>query len=424
MKIIKYVLLLIFLFSIAVTVFVATQDGKYIIKKEKVISVPQPLLFDFINDYRNWENVDILNDNDTTAIFAYSQRTAGTGAITTWRLDDTNGRIKTVRTTENDSIIQRAVIDGLSSDVAWGFEKINGGTKVTVSIKGELSFTEKANAAFKGGVTEKLEKRLEKGLNELNKFLTHELTTYNINVKGPVKKLGTYYLSQTASSTIPEMNRRVTEILPNLRAFIKENKIETNGKPFTIYQSYDKVNNKTSFKVCIPIKEEIFTAPGSEVEGGRLQPFEAYKTTLRGYYSHLPKAWTKAHDTIAARGIQENTSGQYIEVYTRNVSDTKKPSQWLTDIYVPIGPESVPATTIEGEEQAATSANRTQGTTTSTTKALPASTKPATAPVRPAGTNNTRGTNNSNNTKPADSNSAQPRTPVTGTQSNTEQVNQ
>lgn len=414
MKIIKYVLLLIFLFAIAATVFVATQEGKYNIKKEKVIDVPQPLVFDFINDYRNWENVGILTNNDTTAVFAYSQRTAGTGAASTWKLNDISGRIKTVKTTENKSIVQRAVIDGLPSNIVWSFDKTEGGTKVTVDITGELSFAEKANAAFKGDVTGKLEESLEEGLSNLSNFLTHELNTYKVEVKGPVKKLGTYYLSQTATSTIPEMNRKVTEILPNLRAFIKENKIATNGKPFSIFQTYDKVNNTTTFKVCIPIKDEIFTAPGSEVEGGRLQPFEAYKTTLTGYYSHLPKAWTKAHDTIAAKGIQENTSGQYIEVYTLNVNDTKKPSQWITDIYIPIGAESVPVTTVPGEEQAATSANRTEGTT-GTTTLQPAVSRPAAATARPAGSNTAQPP------KPKPRPSAQ--TPATGAQRNTETPN-
>lgn len=155
MKIIKYVLLLIFLFTIAVTVFVATQEGKYSIKKEKVINVPQPLLYDFINDYRNWENVGILTNNDTTAIFAYSQNTTGPGAASSWKLKNTEGKIKTVKAVENKVIVQRAVIDGLPSDIKWVFNKADGGTKVSLEIKGELSFSEKANAAFKGDVTDR-----------------------------------------------------------------------------------------------------------------------------------------------------------------------------------------------------------------------------------------------------------------------------
>ena len=366
MKIIKYVFLLILLAFIAIAVFIATQEGKYDIERERVINVPQTLLFDYINDYRNWENVGILTNNDTTAAFTYSERTAGIGASSMWKIKNTEGRIKTLKVVDNDSIMQQAIIDGQESNISWSFSKVNGGTKLSVRMKGELKFSDKANAVFKGGVREKLEDVLDKGLANLNTFLVHELKAFDIQVKGMVNKTGTFYLSHTATSSITEMNRRVTDILPKLMAFIKENKITTNGNPFTLYKTYDKQNNTTTFKVCVPIKDEIFTAPGSEIEGGRLQPYNAFKTSLKGYYSHLPKAWTAAHDTIAKKGLQENTGGQYIEVYSRNVKHTKKPSGWVTDIYIPIGPDTSPVQVPAEASQAATSANAIGGTKTVT----------------------------------------------------------
>lgn len=373
MKIIKYVLLLIFLFAIAITVFIATQEGKYDIKEEKVINVPRSLLFDYINDYRNWENIGILTENDTTAVFAYSETTAGVGAVSTWKRKGSEGRIKTVKVIEDKTIVQTAVIDDIESTITWTFNKAAKGTKISVQVSGNLTFSEKAHAAFQGGINDKLEKTMIQGLYNLDVFLTRELTTYKIDIKGPVRKLGTYYLSHTATSTIPEMNRKVTEILPKLMAFVKENKITTNGSPFTLYQTYDKQNNRTTFKVCIPIKEEIFTTPGSEIEGGTLPAFQAFKTTLQGYYSFLPQAWTKAHDAVAEKGITERTSGPYIEVYTRNARNTKKPSQWITDIYVPVGRDTImvipPAVT-----QETAPVNNTTTTQRAATTARPAGT--------------------------------------------------
>lgn len=400
MKIIKYVFLLILLAFIAVGVFIATQDGKYDIRKERIINVPQPLLFEYLNDYRNWENVGILTHNDTTAVFAYSEITAGKGAVSTWKLKNTKGKVETIKVVDNDSIIQKATIDEQVSDIAWGFQKAGNGTKLSVRMKGELSFSDKANAVFKGGIKEKLEEVLDEGLTSLNTFLVRELKSFDIETKGLVKKTGTYYLCHTATSSIPEMNRRVTDILPKLMAFIKENKIATNGNPFTLYKTYDKQNNTTTFKVCVPIKEEIFTAPGSEIEGGKLEPFNAFKTSLRGYYSHLPQAWTAAHDSIFTRNLSENTTGQYIEVYSRNVRHTKKPSQWITDIYIPVGTGTAPIpVSTDAEQAAATSADIITGTTTS---------------AKPAATSNTKstsGTTTTGTTKPA----ATLKPPATGT---------
>ena len=83
MKIIKYVFLLLLLSAIAVTVFIATQEGKYDIKEERVIKVPKTVLFNYINEYRNWENVGILTANDTTAFCIIESFSA---SLTVWIL--------------------------------------------------------------------------------------------------------------------------------------------------------------------------------------------------------------------------------------------------------------------------------------------------------------------------------------------------
>lgn len=340
MRILKYIFLLILLVAIALTVFIATQEGKYDIKKEKIINVRVPVIYNYINDYRNWENVGVLTNNDTTAVYSFSDTTFGQGAKTSWKLDGSDGSVETVRVAENDSIIQKAVINGYASDIAWGFSKAGNGTKVSVRIKGELSFKDKAYAVLQGGVQERLESTLDIGLENLNKFLVHELGTYNVDVIGLVNKTGTYYLQQAVKVPAKDASIRINEITARLTDFAKTNKIELNGSPFVIYTNTGRQGAEMQFAVCIPIKEEIFTMPGSEYEGGRLEGFQALKTTLKGDYSHLKKAWDASAKEIKTKALQENTGGQYIEVYTRNVQQTKKPSGWVTDVYTPIGPNT------------------------------------------------------------------------------------
>ena len=397
MKIVKYVLLLLLLAVIASTVFIATQDGKYDIHKEKIVKVPTTVLYNYINDYRNWENVGILTNNDTTAVFTYSANTSGNGAAAAWKVNGIDGKIQTIKAADNDSIVQKAVIDGQPSDISWRFNETAGGTKVTVRMKGELSFTDKASAVLNGGVKDKLESTLDKGLESLNNFLVHELSTYKIDVKGLVTKKDTYYIGQSATSTTEEVNKKVAELLPKLLAFIKENKIATNGSPFTIYKSFDRANNTAAYTVCVPIKEEIFTAPGSEIEGGTINAFNALKTTLNGDYSHLTKTWDAGRNEIRDKNIPENIDGKYMEVYTKNIQHTKKPSGWVTDIYIPVGPRTGAPEISPEAVQAATSANITAGTSAvkpaATTPAVKrtsptttTTTKPAATTTKPAGT--------------------------------------
>jgi predicted transcriptional regulator YdeE len=389
MKIVKYVFLLLLLAVVAVTVFIATQEGRYDIKKERIIKVPKTVLYNYINEYRNWENVGILTGNDTTAVFAYSEKTSGEGALLSWKKEGTNGEVKTVRLVENDSIIQNAVIDNLNSEIYWSFKDTLKSTKISLRMKGQLSFTEKAYAVLKGGVEEKIESALESGLDNLDTFLVHELAVFNVEVKGLVTKRGVFYLGHAITCKISDIGKKAGEAFPKLTTFIKNNKIATDGAPFLLYKKFDKQLGTTSFLVCVPIKEEIFTSPGSDFEGGKLAPFKALKTTLKGDYSHLEKAWDAADKDIADKALQENTTGTYVEVYTKGIQQTKKPSEWVTDIYIPIGrpaiatvQENAPATAVV-PAGAVTTPPTTRSSAATGTTAKPTVAKPATGAVKP-----------------------------------------
>lgn len=337
MKILKYIFLLLLLSAIAGAVFIATQNGKYDISEERVIQVPKNVLYNYVNDYKNWENSGILTGSDTTAVFTFPETTYGQGASASWKLNEIEGTIKTVKLIENDSIFQKAVIDNEESDVTWAFKDTLNATKVTIRMKGTLTFTEKAYSLIEGGVEEKMEDALEKGLTSLNSFLVDELKTFDVKVHGIVSKTGTFYIGQNITCKISQMDRKLAEAMPKLTQFVKDNKMVTNGNPFTLFKRFDETKDSTNFIVCVPLKEEMFTTPGSEFEGGRIQSFNALKTTLKGDYSHLKKAWNTAHKHIADNQLAPNASGMTIEVYTKNIQNTKKPSHWITDIYIPIG---------------------------------------------------------------------------------------
>lgn len=343
MKIVKYVFLLLLLSVVAVTVFIATQDGKYDIKKEGVIKVPKMVLYNYINEYKNWENLGILTGSDTTAVYTYSENSSGNGATMSWKKDRSTGKVQTVKLVENDSIIQKAVIDGLNSDIAWNFKDTLKNTKVTIRMRGDLSFMEKANAFLRGGgnVNKVMETSLDNGLKNLNSFLVNELAKNEVEVKGLVNKTGAFYIGHAATSKIEDINKKSAETFPKLLNFMKKNKIVKKGSPFILYRNYNKTEGTASYVICIPIKEEMFTSPGSEYEGGKYIEFKALKTTLKGDYSHLPKAWDAAHKHITEKALEENTTGTYIELYSKGVLKSKRPSEWITDLYVPIGPPTI-----------------------------------------------------------------------------------
>lgn len=440
MKILKYVFLLLVLGAIALTVFIATQNGTYTLEEQKVINVPKPVLYNYLNEYKNWQNLGLLRGADSTATYTFSDRSSGAGAYMTWNKGDNTGKITTTAVAENDSISQSVVVNDLESKISWNFKDTLNSTKVSIKLTGKLTFTEKAQAFFKGGINNAYEKNLSDGLNNLNAFLVTELRKFDIKVNGEVTKINAYFLGTSAEGSIAEADESAVATFKKLYVFAKQNKIEVKGPPFIIYNAIDKAAKTAKYTYAIQLKEAIYTAAGSEYISGELTGFRALKTTLKGDYSHLPNAWKKADAYIAEKHLHENKTGDYVAVFTKNPMHTNRPSQWITDIYIPTGRSAVndslntpvlppinnatvaepvvPVRTTTTVKPAATSAkpaaNTVQPGINTTTK--PATLRPAGTATQPAGSRTAPATSTRNSTGTA-TNSAT--TTPTRTASNT-----
>lgn len=340
MRILKYILLLFLLLFIGLTVFVSTQKAEYDVTRSKVIKSPKATLYHYINDYRNWETFDSKFINDKSFSFQYPEITSGKGGSFSWT-GNSDGKMITSFTKENDSIFINRYDDGEKSEVSFKFTDTIGGTKVTWKSKGKLDFKSKVLSFFNGGINSVVGNEYEKSLENLNKTLNYELNTFSIKVNGIVNRSATFYLKQTILSREKNVAKNIKILLPRMTKFVDKNNIATNGKPFILYTKYDRVNDLVGLSVCIPVKDSIFISPGSDMQSGQLPAYTALKTTLVGDYSHSQKAWKKGYEYLAKNKLERNTSLQIIEVYTKNILDVKAPSQWITETYIPIFPKTV-----------------------------------------------------------------------------------
>lgn len=334
MRILKYIFLLLVLIFIAVAVFVATQKGDFDITRTKIIHSPKAVVFNYVNDYSNWESWVSWGSPDTD--YTYSAVTAGKGSKFSWDGSQSDGASQTLFVKESDSISQRMEINGLPSDVSWKFKDTLGGTKVTWRIKGKMGFMPKISAAINGGYEKVIGTMYEASLISLDKTLNREINAYQIKVDGIVQKPGTYYLRQTIVSTIPDMPKNIRVMFSKLNYFFRKNKMAIAGKPFVSYDYFDTSKGITKFSVCYPVNEEIFIAAGSDISSGKQEPFRAVKTTLTGDYSHLKEAWDKTFEYIAKNKLTESDGGNYLESYKIGKETVKNPSKWVTEIYIPI----------------------------------------------------------------------------------------
>lgn len=336
MRILKYLFLLTLLALFATTVYVGTLKGDFQVERSIVIKSPQATIFNYINDFRNWETFVSWKKEDPRIILNYPKNTVGKGGSYSWSGNSSSGQMKTIEVIPNKKIFQEMVYDGTDASVTWEFKDTIGGTKVTWKTRGTMSFGFKVSSILSGGADHVFGSMYEKSLVNLGKTISFELNTFKIKVNGVVKKTGTFYLKQTITSKIVNVPNNLRILIPRMVHFFAKNKLISNGDPFVIYHTYDLKNGITKLSVCVPVKEEIHISSESDMSCGLQYPFQAVKTTLIGDYSHSKKAWDKTIEYIKKNNLSQNNDIPRIEIYTKNMVQIANPSQWITEIYVPI----------------------------------------------------------------------------------------
>lgn len=310
MKIIKYIFLLLLLFSVAFVVFVATQPTDYTIKRTKEIKASKDIIYNFVSDSTAFVDWNPWDKNETS--------------------------LKTIHAIANDSVSQNILINNEEHQSFLNFKTTSNGTLVSWEMKGSLDFNLKMMSVLRGGVDTVLGKELEQGLTNIETYLVKELTKYTIQTEDFVTLPAKNYLKQVDTCALADFEKRTKFLLQNMLNFVTENKIKTTGAPFLIYENKKTANKQTIFALCIPVEDEILTTEGSEITGGHFDAFFAAKTLLTGDYSHRDEAWRKTTSFIRNKKFIEDKTIASIEIFKVCLPNERKPSKWVTEIYIPV----------------------------------------------------------------------------------------
>lgn len=345
MRILKYLFFLLLLSLVTLIIFVATQKGEFTVEKSKIINAPRPDVFNYINDSKNWEEWCSLGLEDPEISVTHSENTIGKGSSYSWNGKEGSGEVQTINVKENDSIIQKMNYNGNNSDVSLSFKDTLGGTKVSWKAKGQMSFGYKIMTIYHGGATNYIGSMFEKSLVNLDKKLNYERNTFNVKVNGLSTIPTNFYLAQTFTSEISKVEKNSEIVFRKILAYCKKNNIATNGKPFTVFHTYDSENGLTKISICIPIKNQILITEGSDIKFGLFESIQAVKTTLTGDFTHIEEAIAKTLEFISANQFVVDSTFSRLEVYRSGKTEIKNPSKWLTEIYIPVKPKAIKVAT-------------------------------------------------------------------------------
>ena len=344
MKYLKYIFLFLMIISVGLAIYLGTLDGKFDVKRTRSIMADPVVVFNDLNDYKNWKDWGPWFETDSTLSVHYEENTIGEGASYSWTSDiERGGKMRTISVNPHDRIDQEIFFETpfgeMRSDVYWIIEKTEGGTELTWGIKGELPFLSRFMA---GDMEEQMGPMEERGLELFNESIQKKLTIFSIEHEGVVDYSGGFYLYQTTSTRIDEMDLVFQEMMQRLDNYVASSSIRLMGSPFTIYHKYDLENGTAMFSVAYPISERIITEKGSKILTGFMERGKYFKTVLKGSYQNSAEAWEKAYSEVGnLTDFKVLDTGEPFEVYVNNMGNTPNPADLVTEIYIPVGNETL-----------------------------------------------------------------------------------
>ncbi|MGB1268458.1 MAG: SRPBCC family protein [Flavobacteriaceae bacterium] len=345
MKILKYLLLLLLVIIIGGIAYVMLQPDNYDVKRTKLIKAPSNMIFDNINDFKNWKTWGPWYDNDPSITETYPEQTSGVGGAYSWTSKDGPGNMKTIAIVENESINQKIQFNDYEpSDVYWILEEQEEGTNVTWGMKAEkVPFIFKFFGALSGGMENMLAPMLENGLNKLDNVMEEEMK-HNPPKPAPNFSLGGIMnITQDAQQFIgykqsiaidhDAMTKLFMAYLPKAGKHAVSQKLTAEDYiPGSIFTKWDEENNQAEFYIGLIVKKDIPLAEGMEKV-----MLPAGRNVMISKYGPYGTGDMEAHMAIdkylKANALEQN--GAIWELYL-NDPGSVKPEEIETEIHYPI----------------------------------------------------------------------------------------
>jgi len=334
MKFLKYTLLFLLALLLIGLLYVAMQPSDYNVARSKIIKQPITKVFNTVNDLKTWEKWGPWHDEDSTIVVTYGDKTVGVGASDSWTSKDGPGAMKTVAVEPNKSIQQEMTFgDNEPSEILWDFEKAEGGTKITWTMKDDKApFFFKIFSALSGGWDGMLGPMIEKGLDNLNGVITSTPDPYSIGKIKIVENEEKSFIGFPFKMKIDmdAMQKTFEETMPKVGAYAAQSGLgEGDFVPGALYYKWDEKNNEAEFHIGLFLTKDIKAGEGMDkvkVVGGKYVSVTKCGAYGVGDY----EAHTKIGNYIAENKL--STKYPLYEMYVNDPAKVKE-QDIQTDIY-------------------------------------------------------------------------------------------
>lgn len=336
MKALKYILLILLVIIIGFSIYVAVQPNDYKFSRSKTINAPISLLFNKVNNFKNWQDFSPWLEQDSNININYGEKTSGKDASYSWNSEILGeGSMTTLATETNKSITQN--IDFIkpfeaTSQINWTFKNSSKGTKVTWAMECKQDFITKAKSLIMGSMESEIGPNLERGLFKLDSIVQEDMKRFTVEINGITEYGGGFYIYKTTNANSQNISTKMAENYGTIMQFMGQNGIKQSGMPLTVY---NEMNENVIMSNGIPVNQRVEIPASADVSLGFMPKIKVLKTTLTGNYTNLPKAWEATMKHIAEQGLEQSEIKPF-EIYTTDPGNYPNPADWKTEIYIPI----------------------------------------------------------------------------------------
>ncbi|MFI5164164.1 MAG: SRPBCC family protein [Bacteroidia bacterium] len=335
MKIVKGILItLIILVAIVATVGFLSPSYVHV-ERSLVINAPPQIVFEQINNLKNWKKWSPWYKKDTAMKMEYNGIEAGAGASYKWSSKNKNvGNGEMTITSSSRDTISTAMnfMENGIATAKFSLTKAGNGTKVTWTMESDMGMNP-IGRIFGLFMDKMVGPDFENGLTNLNQVAKaipvgpKKYRGYEVMEEDVPEKV---YILKKDSMSWDKIAEFYQKTLPAIYEAIGKANLEMTGAPSGLYFKWDSTNKTTLMGAGIQIKGSANT----KVKGFETVVLTAGKNLHVAYYGGYNKI-ANAHfamsDYINEKGFIQGSP--VIEEYVSDPGKEADSTKWLTNVY-------------------------------------------------------------------------------------------
>lgn len=331
MKLIKVILSILVAF-IVLWVVVAFFSPKYISVKESIVIEHAPnVIFNQVNDFKNWENWSVWNQKDSLMKLTYSNPSFGENSSIKWESEsEGNGSQKIIESLAYEKIRILVQLDDWNDNFSnWMLREL-GEFKTEVIWEFEDTEVSFFFRPMGFSISNSIKDDYIKSLENLKYFCENEKQENKKINPTLIQNDSFNYIGKHIICSKEEFNSELGKAYGELITICSKSNWEIIGMPFVI--NFDNTDESIEFEAAFKLSKNV-KAP-RRYTSGEIPSGETVIVSHYGLYENLPASYILIENWIRDNGYSPN--GNSYEIYITDPGSEPDSSKWETQLFYPV----------------------------------------------------------------------------------------